>query len=84
MAKRKDKIPTPPFTPGKYRHYKGNDYEAIGLACREDNHEWYVVYKPLYEHEGLPDIWLRKYDDFLSTVSVDGKEVPRFSLLDDK
>ena len=66
---------------GRYRHYKGGEYEVIGLGCREDTLEWYVMYKPLYDHDG-PDIWLRKYEVFMESVEVNGTLVPRFSRID--
>lgn len=76
----KDLTP-PPFTPGVYRHYKGWEYEALGVACHESELSWLVIYKPLYPHEHAPDIWARPYDDFCSTVEIDGKTVPRFELI---
>ena len=34
--------------PGKYRHYKGNDYEVLGLATHSETLEPMVVYRALY------------------------------------
>lgn len=71
---------TPPaFTPGVYKHYKGWEYQAVGLACHEADLVWHVVYKPLYPHEGMPDVWIRPFDEFMGEVEVDGQMVPRFS-----
>lgn len=73
----------PPFKPGKYRHYKGGEYEAVCLACDEETHKWLVIYKPLYPHEGMPDMWARVYDVFYGKVVVDGVTLPRFTFLQD-
>lgn len=69
----------PPFKPGTYRHYKGGEYEALTLACHEETHEWYVVYRPLYDHGDAPGTWVRTYDNFFSLVSIDEVSVPRFT-----
>lgn len=78
MAK---KLTPPPFTPGRYRHYKGWDYEAVGVVCHTETLEWYVLYKPLYPHDGMPDMWVRPYDMFMGTVEVDGTQMKRFTRL---
>ena len=62
--------------PGRYRHYKGNYYEVIGRARHSETEEWYVVYRPLYGEGGL---WIRPEAMFEEMVTVDGREVPRFS-----
>lgn len=41
---------------GLYEHYKGNRYEVLGVGRHTEVDEYYVVYKPLYEHEGQPEI----------------------------
>ena len=64
------------IAPGKYRHYKGNDYEVIGMATHSETHEQMVVYRPLY---GEGNLWVRPAAMFAETVVVDGKRVPRFS-----
>src|SRR5205823_5886583 len=43
--------PDPP--PGRYRHYKGNEYEVLGVARHSETHEELVVYRPLYGAGGL-------------------------------
>ena len=60
---------------GLYRHYKGNFYEVITTAQHSETEEWMVVYKALYEEEG---IWVRPYEMFIEKVKIDGKEVDRF------
>ena len=63
---------------GKYRHYKGNDYEVIGVATHSETREPMVVYRPLYGEMGL---WVRPLKMFMEDVTVDGKTVPRFAKL---
>ena len=66
------------LVPGRYRHYKGNEYEVIGVARHSETDERLVVYRPLYNDTGL---WVRPLAMFLETVTVDGKAVPRFAYL---
>ena len=67
---------------GKYKHYKGKLYEVIGVARHSETLEEMVVYKALYESEfGKDTLWVRPKVMFLETVTVDGKEVPRFTFL---
>jgi cyclomaltodextrinase len=60
---------------GIYEHYKGNRYEAIGVAKHSETLEELVVYKALY---GDGQIWIRPLKMFMEEVEVDGKMVPRF------
>lgn len=66
------------LAPGKFRHYKGNDYEVIGVATHSETREQLVVYRPLY---GEGALWVRPLAMFIETVTVDGKAVPRFARL---
>ena len=75
--------PKPDLKLGRYRHYKGNDYEVIDLACHSETHEWLVVYRRLYERDG-PDLWVRPYDMFIEDVEWEGKTMPRFAYIDSK
>jgi hypothetical protein len=61
---------------GKYRHYKGHDYDVIGVATHSETREAMVVYRPLY---GEGALWVRPLAMFTENVIVDGKEVPRFA-----
>lgn len=61
--------------PGRYRHYKGNEYEVIGMARHSETREMMVVYRPLYGGNGL---WVRPAVMFTEDVLVDGKSQPRF------
>lgn len=65
---------------GKYRHYKGNEYEIIGIGAHTETEEKLVIYKALYEPY---KIWLRPYDMFFETVTINDKEIPRFEKIDD-
>lgn len=66
------------IAPGKYRHYKGKDYEVIGIATHSETHEQLVVYRPLY---GEGAMWVRPLTMFVEQVEVDRKMVPRFEYL---
>jgi hypothetical protein len=63
---------------GRYRHFKGGEYEVIGLAKHSETHEPMVVYRPLYNDSGL---WVRPLAMFLETVVHEGRTVPRFEHL---
>lgn len=75
-----DLPPLPSLTPGRYRHYKGNDYEVIGVARHSETLEPVVVYRPLYGEGGL---WVRPYAMFCESIVVDGNSVRRFAPLVD-
>jgi len=64
--------------PGRYRHYKGHEYEVLGMARHSETEEAYVVYRALYGDCGL---WIRPMAMFLETVLVDGRACPRFQFL---
>ena len=64
---------------GRYRHYKGNEYEVIGVARHSETQEVLVVYRALY---GERDLWVRPRTMFLDDVLVDGKRQKRFTLLE--
>ncbi len=61
--------------PGRYRHYKGNEYQVIGIAWHSETEEQMVVYRQLY---GDRSLWVRPLVMFLEEVLVDGRQVPRF------
>lgn len=63
-------------TPGRYRHYKGNYYEVVGVAHHSETGEELVVYRCLY---GDRSLWVRPLAMFTETVTVDGRKLPRFS-----
>ncbi len=61
--------------PGKYRHYKGGEYEVILVARHTETEEELVVYQALYGERGY---WCRPLTMFLEQVEVDGVQRPRF------
>ena len=65
--------------PGRYRHYKGQDYEVIGCARHSETEEELVVYRALYGDRGL---WVRPIAMFAEQLSIDGKSVPSFLFLE--
>ncbi|WP_088287195.1 DUF1653 domain-containing protein [Ideonella sp. A 288] len=73
-----DDLPPLPATPlGRYRHYKGLDYELIGVARHSETLEPLVVYRPLYQADG--GWWVRPHAMFFETVVIDGVAQPRFT-----
>ena len=64
---------------GKYKHYKGNLYEVIGVAKHSETLEEMVVYKALYQAEG-ENLWVRPKAMFVEEVEVGGKKIKRFEL----
>jgi len=66
--------------PGRYRRYKGKDYTVLGIARHSETQEELVVYRQEYGDHGL---WVRPLKMFLETVTVEGKEVPRFRYVGD-
>ena len=63
---------------GKYRHFKGNEYEVIGVAKHSETLEPMVVYKALYGEGGL---WVRPAEMWNETVNKDGYQGPRFQYI---
>ena len=64
--------------PGKYRHFKGNEYEVIGIARHSETEEEMVVYRALYGEGGL---WVRPASMWDETVERDGKVFRRFTYI---
>jgi hypothetical protein len=63
---------------GRYRHYKGNEYEVVGVARHSETEEPMVVYRKLY---GDRSLWVRPLGMFMENVVVDGRTLPRFERL---
>jgi hypothetical protein len=68
-------VPSVP-SPGRYRHYKGQDYRVLGVARHTETGEVVVVYQALYGERGL---WVRPQSMFCETIDVAGRPVPRFA-----
>ena len=67
--------------PGRYRHFKGRDYEVIGVAKHSETLEEMVVYRQLYGEHGL---WVRPASMWEETVERDGKTYKRFTYIGDE
>ncbi|MBQ8343157.1 MAG: DUF1653 domain-containing protein [Clostridia bacterium] len=63
---------------GKYRHFKGMEYEVIALAKHSETQEDLVVYRALY---GEGQVWVRPASMWNETVERDGKTYKRFTFL---
>jgi hypothetical protein len=72
---------TAPIRPGRYRHFKGGEYEVIGVARHSETDEYLVVYRPLQGDEGL---WVRPLTMFQEKVTIGARHVPRFEYLGDR
>jgi hypothetical protein len=66
---------------GKYKHYKGEFYEVIGVAKHSETLEELVVYKALYQPEG-ENLWIRPLKMFTEEIEIEGKKVKRFEFLE--
>lgn len=66
---------------GKYRHYKGSEYEVLSTARHSETEAWFVVYKTCY---GDCSTWIRPLEMFTEMVEVDGQSVPRFAYIGDE
>ena len=60
---------------GRYRHFKGNEYEVIGIARHSEDESPVVVYRALYGDGGL---WVRPAEMWNETVTWDGTTHKRF------
>ncbi len=76
MSGESDLSPLPAIAAGRYRHYKGGEYEVLGVVRHSESLEPLVLYRPLYNDSGL---WVRPYGMFLETVDVNGVSQPRFT-----
>ena len=64
--------------PGKYRHFKGNLYEVIGVASHSETMEQMVVYRALYGEQGL---WVRPAAMWNEVVEKENYTGPRFQYI---
>jgi hypothetical protein len=74
-----DLPPLPELPTGRYRHYKGGEYEVIGTVRHSETLEPLVLYRALYGARGL---WVRPAAMFAEEVVIDGLPQPRFRRLD--
>lgn len=72
--------PLPPLPdepqPGRYRHYKGGEYDVVGLCRHSESLEVLVVYRALYGEGGL---WVRPVQMWNETIELEGKPITRFT-----
>ena len=66
--------------PGRYRHFKGKEYQVLGLARHSETLEEMVVYRPLYGEGGL---WVRPASMWNEIVEREGYSGPRFRYIED-
>lgn len=75
-------VPLPPLPaeprPGRYRHYKGNEYRVHHLARHSETQEVLVVYQMLYGDHGF---WIRPQAMFIETVEINHQRIPRFAFV---
>lgn len=64
------------LTLGRYRHFKGMEYELLGVARHSETLETMVVYRALYGGKGL---WVRPASMWSEVVVRDGVSAPRFT-----
>ena len=65
--------------PGKYRHFKGNEYEVLFTARHSETEEEMVVYRALYGEQG---IWVRPASMWDEVVVCNGKKTQRFTFIE--
>ena len=70
--------PLPVLPLGRYRHYKGGEYEVVGVVRHSESLEPMVLYRPLYNRSGS---WVRPFAMFVEDVEHEGRRMPRFSVV---
>ena len=66
--------------PGRYRHYKGGEYQVIDIVIHSETEEEMVLYRPLYGEQRL---WVRPLEMFVESVELEDGCRPRFALVED-
>lgn len=66
------------FRPGRYRHFKGNEYELLTMAKHSETREDMVVYRALYGERG---VWVRPACMWNEIIERDGKQMQRFTFI---
>jgi hypothetical protein len=70
--------PLPEPRLGRYRHYKGGEYELVGVVRHSETLEVMALYRPLYNASGL---WVRPYAMFFEEIEQQGGRQPRFAFI---
>ena len=65
---------------GKYRHFKGNEYEVLYIAKHSETMEDMVVYRALYGEKG---VWVRPAAMWDETITRNGRTFKRFEKIED-
>jgi hypothetical protein len=73
-----DLPPLPQAKLGRYRHYKGGEYEVVGVARHSETLEALVLYRPLYNESGL---WVRPWEMFFGEIEHEGRRQARFAFV---
>jgi hypothetical protein len=72
-----DDLPALPSLPtGRYRHYKGGEYEVLGVVRHSETLEPLVLYRPIHGDSGT---WVRPFAMFVEAVVHEGRSQPRFA-----
>ena len=79
MTQETETLSPEPVQIGRYRHFKGGEYEVIGVAKDSETENEKVVYKALY---GEGQLWVRDKDNFEAIVERDGQRFRRFTKID--
>ena len=64
--------------PGRYRHFKGNEYEVLGMATHSETFEPMVIYRALY---GTHNLWVRPASMWNEMVTRDSVTRRRFTYI---
>lgn len=68
---------------GRYRHYKGEIMEVIGISLHSETLEEFVIYKHVSgKRAGEPHFWVRPIKMFLEDMEINGKKIPRFEFIE--
>ncbi len=63
---------------GRYRHFKGNEYEVLAVATHSETLEPMVVYRALYGDGG---VWARPLSMWNETMERNGIRQSRFTYI---
>lgn len=67
--------------PGRYRHFKGKEYEVLYIATHSETREEMVVYRALYGEHG---VWVRPASMWNEVIERDGKTYRRFTYIGER
>lgn len=74
-----DKIDKYDLKKGRYKHFKGREYELIDIVTHSESLEKLVLYRALYDSESA--LWVRPISMWNELVTINGKSVPRFEYI---